>query len=135
LVAFPGFFTVGEQANFGVADFQDVLRIQAAHQGKLEEKVGAAVRIGADIQHHAESSLGREERGQPGTLHSINPPQGAQRIEHHSAGVPGRDKCLAAAAFDQFEPHCHGIIRFLGGPGDCFIFHFQHVRSVLDDHR
>ena len=49
-VALGVFFADGEQADARVGDVQDIAGVHVAHDGELNEIVGIAVDVGADIE-------------------------------------------------------------------------------------
>ena len=106
------FFTDGKQAHAGVRVLQEVLRVDLAHDGELQEMVRFAVHIRADIQNDAGALHGRHERGDRRPLDPLKLAEHEERGGHGRAGVPRADHGDRFTALDEFIGHTDRRIFF-----------------------
>jgi hypothetical protein len=104
-VALGVFFADGEQADAGVVDEQDVARVHVAHDGELDEVVGVAVDVGADVEQQGWAAGDRGQNGaRAGRWTPANMPRTILAVAMAAPVLPAVKKPAAAPSRTMRRP-------------------------------
>ena len=131
-VALRVLLAVGEQPDARPRSTEDALDVGRAHDRELDELLGSAIDVRADVAEQAVAVQSRERRRDRRPLDAADAPEPEQGRDHHRARVAGRDEAARAAGADLGDPDDERRLR-LGPDGlGRLIRHLDHVRRVDD---
>jgi len=100
---------------------------RTAHVGELQQVLGRAVDVGAEIKHHRAAALRRQVGRDGGALDTRQHLQDESRHGHQGAGVSGTHAAVRLTLLDQVDGEPHGGIALVA---QCAGRRFVHVNDL-----
>ncbi len=134
IVALDVFLADVQQAYGGTLDAVDGGDQRASHDRELDELLGGAVDVGAQVERRGHAFARRQLRRDGGPVDAGQGLEHEARNRHQGAGVAGRDASLRRPVLDEIDGDAHRRI-LLAAQRACGAFaHFDHFgRSVHGD--
>ena len=129
-VAFDIFFSIGEEANFGVGFAKSFFGIEGGHDGKLGEHDGGDFGVGADIHDGDGAVFGGDDGTEAGTFDPFDATELSEGIGHDTTGVTSADEGICFPFFDEGHADGHGGLQATKFASGDFVCHFESVRRV-----
>ena len=127
-VAFDIFFSIGEEANFGVGFAKGFFGIKGGHDGKLGEHDGGDFGVGADIHDGDGAVFGGNDGTEAGTFDPFDATELCEGIGHNTAGVASADEGICFPFFDEGHADGHGGLQATKFASGDFVCHFEKCR-------
>ena len=108
VVALDHFLADVQQADRGPLLLLDRLDERGAEDGELEQVIGTAVDVGAEVEHRREPApLVRDHAGDGRPVDAVERLQDETRDRHQGAGVARADADIRAALLHEVDRHAH----------------------------
>ena len=130
--AFAFFLAVAHETDDWVFDAEEVLHVDAAHDGLLEEVDGAAVDAGTGVDEEAGAVEVREGSADGGAFDAAEGAEFDGGGGDGCAGVASADDGLGAALFDEIGGDGDGAVLFLADGFDGAVVHVDDLGGVDD---
>ena len=107
-IALDLFFADVEQSDAGAFLVLHGRYQHGAHDGELQQMLGRAVDVGAQVEHVDLAFHGGQYAGDGGTVYPRQGLEHEARNRHQRAGIAGADAGVRFAALDQIDGDAHG---------------------------
>ena len=105
----------------------DLFRIQRTQKRKLQQHLRRALGVRTRVAQHDLTAGTGHHRGERTTADALDAPAEQGRAGQQRPCVARRNQRIPLAAFQQFERHCHGRIRFAAQHGCRIIMHIHQI--------
>ena len=121
-----------QQADAGVGFVFQRGDQRGTHQGKLQQVLGGAIGVGAQVEHTNLALPGRQVRGNRGTINAGDGFQHIARRRHQRTGIAGADTGQRFAVFDQIDADPHRGIFLAAQRGLRRFVHAHHFSGWMN---
>ena len=130
LVPLLALFADREEPHLGIGDLEDLLREDGAHVSELHEVLGPRVGVGARVDEHAATDLGRDHDRDRRAVHTADTTNMEKRRGQHGTRVPGRDGCVSLTVGNRANGAHERRVRLRANGVDGMVVHVDRLRGL-----
>ena len=119
-----------EKADAGIVAAHELSRVEAAHEGKLQQVLGGALHVRAAVDEHDAVLARGQYRGHGRAADAADALDRERCPGEERAGRARGDDRVAFAVFQAIERHGHGGILFAAGRGAGVVLHGDDLAGV-----